>query len=93
MMYAIDPTMSFAQVVQYYKDYVKRTKSYGQTGILPAICNRQILKSDDPVAKKPPAHPIFCLYHRKATPHLTLLRRNRCGVFISLTSQNSYSNF
>ena len=28
-MYAIDPTMSFAQVVQYYKDYVKRTKSYG----------------------------------------------------------------
>ena len=26
MMYAIDPTMSFAQVVQYYKDYVKRTK-------------------------------------------------------------------
>ena len=30
MMYAIDPTMSFAQVVQYYKDYVKRTKSYGR---------------------------------------------------------------
>ena len=24
-MYAIDPTMSFTQVVQYYKDYVKRT--------------------------------------------------------------------
>ena len=30
MMYAIDPTMSFAQVVQDYKDYVKRTKSYGR---------------------------------------------------------------
>lgn len=30
MMYAIDPTMSFAQVVQYYKDYVKRMKSYGR---------------------------------------------------------------
>ena len=30
MMYAIDPTMSFAQVVQYYKDYVKRTKSCGR---------------------------------------------------------------
>ena len=61
MMYAIDPTMSFAQVVQYYKDYVKRTKS---TGILPAICNRQILKSDDPVAKKPPAHPNFLLLRK-----------------------------
>ena len=24
MMYAIDPTMSFAQVVQYYKDYGRR---------------------------------------------------------------------
>ena len=30
MMYAIDPTMSFAQVGQYYKDYVKRTKSCGR---------------------------------------------------------------
>ena len=55
MMYAIDPTMSFAQVVQYYKDYVKRT-------------NRQILKSDDPVAKKPPAHPIFLFIPQKSHP-------------------------
>jgi hypothetical protein len=29
-MFSIDPTMSFAQVVQYYKDYVKRTKSCGR---------------------------------------------------------------
>lgn len=29
-MHTIDPTMSFAQVVQYYKDYVKRTKSCGR---------------------------------------------------------------
>ena len=63
MMYAIDPTMSFAQVVQYYKDYVDE-ELWTQTGILPAICNRQILKSDDPVAKKPPAHPIFLLLRK-----------------------------
>ena len=29
-MYTIDPSMSFAQVVQFYKDYVKRTKSCGR---------------------------------------------------------------
>ena len=29
-MRTIDPTMSFAQVVQYYKDYVKRTRSCGR---------------------------------------------------------------
>ena len=52
MMYAIDPTMSFAQVVQYYKDYVKRTKSYGR----------------NPVAKKPPAHPIFLFIPQKSHP-------------------------
>ena len=36
--------------------------------ILPAICNRQILKSDDPVAKKPPAHPIFLFIPQKSHP-------------------------
>ena len=67
MMYAIDPTMSFAQVVQYYKEQGLRETDeelWTQTGILPAICNRQILKSDDPVAKKPPAHPIFLLLRK-----------------------------
>ena len=59
MMYAIDPTMSFAQGLR-ETDEELRT----QTGILPAICNRQILKSDDPVAKKPPAHPIFLLLRK-----------------------------
>ncbi|MBP8834633.1 MAG: hypothetical protein KBH04_09035, partial [Roseburia sp.] len=39
-----------------------------QTGILPAICNRQILKSDDPVAKKPPAHPNFLFIPQKSHP-------------------------
>lgn len=29
-MYTIDPTMSFAQVVQYYKDYAKRARSCGR---------------------------------------------------------------
>lgn len=29
-MHTIDPTMSFAQMVQYYKDYVKRTKGCGR---------------------------------------------------------------
>lgn len=29
-MHSIDPTMSFAQIVQYYKDYVKRSKSCGR---------------------------------------------------------------
>ena len=65
MMYAIDPTMSFDQVVHYYKDYVKRTHIYGRKPVsLLRFCNRQILKSDDPVAKKPPAHPIFLLLRK-----------------------------
>jgi hypothetical protein len=29
-MYTIDPNMSFAQIVQFYKDYVKRAKSCGR---------------------------------------------------------------
>ena len=29
-MHTIDPTMSFVQVVQYYKDYVQRTKRCGR---------------------------------------------------------------
>lgn len=29
-MNTIDPSMSFAQVVQFYKDYVKRMKSCGR---------------------------------------------------------------
>ncbi len=29
-MRTIDPTMSFVQVVQYYKDYAQRTRSCGR---------------------------------------------------------------
>lgn len=75
-MHTIDPTMSFAQVVQYYKDYVKRTRSLGRKPVsfLRFVTGRY-QKSDDKAGYKDAtgSHPTFLFYSKISTFQKTTL--------------------
>lgn len=46
MTYAIDPAMSFCEVISFYEKYIDETKAAGKkTCIFPAFSHRQILKA------------------------------------------------
>ena len=45
MTYAIDPAMSFCEVISFYEKYIDDKSRWKKTCIFPAFSHRQILKA------------------------------------------------